>query len=131
MEHSGVRLLSSSGRSVVYGVLQVEFVYDYYLQLYGVREIAEKELHMLFTSIRQFASRHPRVRLFALFCGIPMTVTLSTCHGYFNLDTHLKYTSLTAVQSRRSSALAEKAAHRQATEGSTDDSAQVRRVMRG
>ena len=60
---------------------QVEFVYDYYLQLYGVREVAERELHSLFSGVRQYATRHPRVRVFALFCGIPMTLTLSTVHG--------------------------------------------------
>ncbi len=39
---------------------QVEFVYDYYLQLYGVREVAEKELHVLFQAVRQVLYMHCR-----------------------------------------------------------------------
>jgi hypothetical protein len=71
---------------------QPEFVYDFHMQLLGLREIAEKELHVLFTAVRAFALVHPRVRLFALFCGIPLTLTESTRHGFFNLDAHLKST---------------------------------------
>lgn len=72
-----------------------EFVYDFYLQLFGLREVAEQELHYLFTNVREYASKHPRVRLFALFCGIPMTNSLSTKHGHFNLAVHLNTVGVT------------------------------------
>ena len=67
----------------------MEFVYDFHLTLYGVREVAEKELHTLFVGVRKYAPKHPRVRNFALFCGIPMTLTPSTRGGFFNVDMHL------------------------------------------
>lgn len=71
----------------------VELVYDLHLTLFGVREVAEKELHAFFVSVRKFAPKHPRVRTFALFCGIPMTVAASTKGGFFNLDVHLAVTA--------------------------------------
>lgn len=70
---------------------QPEFVYDFHMQLLGVREVAEKELHVFFSAVRVYALKHPRVRLFALFCGIPLTRTASTRHGTFNLDEHLRF----------------------------------------
>lgn len=72
-------------------------MYDFYLQLFGVREVAEQELHFLFTAVRELASKHPRVRLFALFCGIPMTQTKSTAHGFFDLDAHLAVVGVTVA----------------------------------
>ncbi len=54
--------------------------------------------------VLQFASRHLRVRVFALLCGLPMTHTLSTARGTFNFEVHLAHTNLAAVQSRRASA---------------------------
>ncbi len=79
-------------------------MYDFHMALFGVREVAEKELHSFFMAIRKFATKHPRVRTFALFCGIPMTHTASTRGGFFNLDVHLRYSSTEAADTAAAAA---------------------------
>ncbi len=81
----------------------MELVYDLHLMLFGVREVAEKELHSFFQLVRRYAPRHPRVRTFALFCGIPMTLTASTRSGFFNLDVHLESAAKARVRGVSSS----------------------------
>ncbi len=41
-----------------------------YMQLFGDREVAEKELHELFNYVRHFAPSHARVRVFGQLCGV-------------------------------------------------------------
>ena len=45
-----------------------EILYDFYLYKFGVRRIAERELHELFFNVRRHYQDHPRVRAFAKFC---------------------------------------------------------------
>ena len=47
-----------------------EFVYDFYLNKTGVREVAERYLHDFFVSLRRYTPLHPRCRLFGNFLGI-------------------------------------------------------------
>ena len=44
-----------------------EILYDFYLYKFGVRRIAERELHELFFNVRRHYQDHPRVRMFANF----------------------------------------------------------------
>ena len=47
-----------------------EVLYDFYLFKFGVRRIAEKELHELFYNVRRHIKNHPRVKTFSLFLGM-------------------------------------------------------------
>ena len=47
-----------------------EFIYDHHLYRYGIRRIAEKQLHTLFYNIRRHAATHSRARVFALCLGM-------------------------------------------------------------
>ena len=58
---------------VVFGV----FLYDLYLYKYGVRRIAEKQLHALFFNIRRHAGNNGRGKIFALQMGMGHELKLS------------------------------------------------------
>ena len=45
-------------------------LYDFYLYKFGVRRIAERELHELFYNVRLHIKNHPRVKIFSLFFGM-------------------------------------------------------------
>ena len=45
-------------------------LYDFYLYKFGVRRIAERELHELFYNVRRHIKNHPRVKIFSLFFGM-------------------------------------------------------------
>lgn len=51
----------------------ITFLYDQALTKCGVRDLAERALHELFVAVRAHMGEHPRVRAFALFCGIRIT----------------------------------------------------------
>ncbi len=50
-----------------------EFCYVSSLQWIGNRALSEVFVHDFFANLRNFMLRHPRIRLFALFCGIVAT----------------------------------------------------------
>ena len=47
-----------------------EILYDFYLYKFGVRRIAERELHELFFNVRRHYKDHPRVAIFANFMSM-------------------------------------------------------------
>ena len=58
-------------------ILLPEFLYDVYLYKYGVRPIAEKQLHTLFYNVRRHCHASSRARLFALQMGMGKELELS------------------------------------------------------
>jgi hypothetical protein len=58
-------------------ILLPEFLYDLYLYKYGVRPIAEKQLHTLFYNVRRHCHASSRARLFALQMGMGKELELS------------------------------------------------------
>merc|ERR1711871_1879983 len=49
------------------------FIYDTFLSMFGVRSVAETQLHLFFCSVRKYFNESPRVYSFALFTGISKT----------------------------------------------------------
>ena len=47
-----------------------EILYDFYLYKFGVRRIAERELHELFFNVRRHYKDHPRVAMFSNFMSM-------------------------------------------------------------
>jgi hypothetical protein len=64
--------------------MQVELVYDLHLTLFGVREVAEKELHAFFVSVRKYVLPpslpfHPLPQLSTLPLHPPGLLQSSCC----------------------------------------------------
>jgi len=67
-----------------------EFMYDGFFRKYGLRQLAERRVVDVVASISSLKRKHPRVRMFAQFCGLGTKLPLEAMNFMFLMLTYFK-----------------------------------------